>query len=64
MFLHESNTFYYGTTDFSVENCECSKVLPGWGRIEQNIGLSKMGSAINRTGSGKLAENLKYEEIL
>ena len=53
MFLHETNAFYCVTVDFSVENCECSKVPvagskvhPGWGSFKQNIGVIRMGSAI------------------
>ena len=62
MFLHETNTFYCVTVDFSLENCECSKVPvasskvhPGWGNFKQTTGVIKMGSAIKMIRRGQFA---------
>ena len=43
MFLHQTNILYCVTIDFSVENCECSKVPPGLGIFQQNTGVKNMG---------------------
>jgi len=62
MFLHETNTVYFVTVDFSVENCECSelpvagsKAHPGWGIFKQNTGVIKIGSAIKMIRRGQFA---------
>jgi len=62
MFLQETNAFYCVTVDFSVENCECSKVLfagskvhPGWGSFKQDTVVIKIGSAIKIIRRGQFA---------
>ena len=62
MFLHEINTFYFVTFDFSLEKCECSKVpltgsmvTRGWGRFKQIKGVTRMGSAMKMIRRGEFA---------
>ena len=64
--LHETNTFCCVTVDLSVENCDCSKVMrtgskvpSGWGSLQQNTGVTKMGSAFKTIRYGEFAYYLK-----
>jgi len=57
--LHETCTFYCVTAEFSVENCEYWKFIPGWSNFKENTGVSKMGSAFKMTRRREFAYYLR-----